>query len=151
VNALLLTLPAVALAAAGPGPADDPAKKDLANLEGSWSVVRGEEDGQPCSAYLVEHLKLEFQGGRLTFKDIAPLTDKASRLAVTLDPTTDPRCIDLTVEVGSLKGDVFEGAYKLTGDELTLCLHLGKGNRPVEFTTKDGSNRVLLVLKRDKP
>ena len=68
-----------------------------------------------------------------------------------VDLATTPRCIDLKIEAGSMKGQVFEGIYEWKGDELRLCFHLSSGNRPVEFETKAGSNRVLFVLKREKP
>ena len=96
-------------------------------------------------------LACEPEGDRLTFKGVATLTDKASRLSIKIDASTTPTCIDLKVEAGSLKGDVLEGVYERKGEELKICLYLGKGNRPLEFETKAGSNRVLFILKREKP
>jgi uncharacterized protein (TIGR03067 family) len=126
---------------------DDAVKKELAKMEGVWQVVSGEEE------YLVQNLKWEIKGNRLTFKGIEPLTDKAGKVTIAIDASTTPKCIDLKVQAGSLKGTVVEGIYGWTGDRLKLCLYVASGNRnrPLQFKTKAGSNRVLFVLKREKP
>jgi uncharacterized protein (TIGR03067 family) len=152
MNVRLPVLSAIVLVSFGAAPADeDAAKNDLARMEGVWRVVSGEEDGRPVSDYVVRNLRWEIKGDRLTFKGIKPLTDRASRLAIKIDPSTTPRCIDLEVEVGSEKGHTLEGIYEWKGDELKLCLFLDftSRTRPVEFETRDGSNRVLFVLRRE--
>jgi uncharacterized protein (TIGR03067 family) len=151
VKVRLLALTAAALLAFGAAAGDAAVKKELAKLQGAWQVVRGEENGEPVSEYVVQNLKWGVKGDRLTLQGVAPLTDRASQLAITLDASTTPKCIDLKVEAGSQKGTVFEGVYEWKGDELRLCLHLARGARPVEFETRSGPNRVLLVLKRETP
>jgi uncharacterized protein (TIGR03067 family) len=154
VKARFLLLPAIVLAMFGSALADDDAaKKELAKLEGGWQVVSGEEDGKPAGDYVVEHLKWEFKGDRLTFKGIEPLTEIASKLTVKIDPSTNPKCIDFKVDVGSEKGHTLEGIYEWKGDELKVCLFVSftERNRPLEFETKEGSNRATFVLKRQKP
>jgi uncharacterized protein (TIGR03067 family) len=130
---------------------DDDAKKDLAKMQGNWQLVHGAGDGETASEYVIRNFKCVFKGDRLTFDGIAPLTNRAGRLTVKLDTSTTPRCIDLKVETGSLKGDILEGAYEWKGDELKLCVYLGKGNRPLDFEAKAGSDRVLFVLKKAEP
>jgi len=130
---------------------DDAVKKELAKFQGVWKTVQGEEDGKPSSEYLVDNLKWVIKNDQLTFKGIEPLLEKASRLAIVIDGSTTPKCIDLKVEAGSLKGTVFEGVYEWKGDELKMCFFLAGGNRPLDFETKAGSNRVLFVLKRHEP
>lgn len=135
----------------GDGPAqDDAAKKELDGLAGDWRLISGEDNGEPANDYALENLKSLIKGDQLTFAGIKPLTDRASRLTIKLDLTTTPKCIDLKVEEGSLKDQVLEGIYERKGDELKLCLYFGKGNRPLEFETKPGTDRVLFVLKREK-
>ena len=149
-----LALPVIALVSFGAAPArEDAVKKELLKMEGAWQLVRGDEGGEPFSEYVVKNLEVSIKGDQLTFKNIAPLTDKAGKLTIKIDPSTTPKCIDLKVEAGSLKGTVLEGVYECKGDELKLCLFFASGtrNRPLEFETKAGSNRVLLVLKRQDP
>jgi len=154
VRARLLSLLVLLLCSFGAMPAqEDAVKKELAKMEGVWRVVRGEEDGKPSSDYLIEHLQWDIKGDQLLFKGIKPLTDRASKLTIKLDPSTTPRCIDLKIEAGSLKGSVLEGVYEWKGNQLRLCLYVASGDRqrPLEFETRPGSNRVLFLLKREKP
>jgi uncharacterized protein (TIGR03067 family) len=154
VKVQLLALSVIALASFGAAPArEDAGKKELARMQGDWQLVRGEANGAAASQYVLDHLQCAIKGNQLTFKGIAPLTDRASRLTITIDPSTTPKCIDLKVRAGSLKGTVLEGVYECKGDELKLCLLLASGNRnrPLKFKATAGSNRVLFVLKRQKP
>jgi uncharacterized protein (TIGR03067 family) len=129
---------------------DDAVKKELAGLAGDWRLVKGESNGESANDYVIENLKCVIKGDRLTFGGIKPLTDKFSELTIKIDDSTMPKCIDLKVQAGSLKDEVLEGVYERRRDELTLCLYVGKGNRPLEFKAEAGSDRVLFVLKREK-
>jgi uncharacterized protein (TIGR03067 family) len=129
---------------------DDAVKKELAGLAGEWRLVKGEANGEAANDYIIENLKCAIKGDRITFGGVKTLTDKFSELTIKIDGSTMPKCIDLKVQAGSLKGDVLEGVYECKGDELKLCLYVGKGNRPLEFKAEGGSDRVLFVLKREK-
>jgi len=147
----LLALSLIVLVSFGAAPAqEDAVKKELVGMAGDWRLVRGEESGEAASEFVIKNLECVIEGDRLTFKGVAPLEDKANKLSIKIDASTTPKCIDLKVEAGSLKGDVLEGVYERKGDELKLCLYMGKGNRPLEFETKAGSNRVLFILKRER-
>jgi uncharacterized protein (TIGR03067 family) len=145
-------LGAVVLSCVGiAGGQDDVVKKELAKMQGTWCVVRGEEDGQPASDSLIEHLKWTVKGDRLTLKGLKPTEDAAGTLQLSLDVSTMPKCIDLKVLDGSLKGATLEGVYEWKDDEWKMCIHMRSGNRPLEFETKQGTDRVLFVLKRETP
>src|SRR5262249_32247679 len=96
----------------------------------------------------VQNLKWNFKGDQLTFQGVDLVTDQAGKVAIKIDTTSTPKCIDFKIEVGTRKGEVFEGVYEWKGNDLKVCLYLGKGNRPLDFTTAAGSNRVLFVLKQ---
>ena len=149
----ILSLPAVLVFFGVALAQDDAVKKELAKMQGDWQLVRGEESGEAASKYVVEHFNCVIKGDQLTFKGVEPLTDKASKLTIKIDASPTPKCIDLKVEAGSLKGTLLEGVYEWKGNELKLCLNFASGiaNRPLGFETKAGSNRVLLVLKRENP
>jgi uncharacterized protein (TIGR03067 family) len=67
----------------------------------------------------------------------------------TLDPTTQPRGIDLHSSDGKTHQ---QGIYKITGDELALCLSKpGAAERPKGFAAGKGPSPVLLVLRRADP
>jgi uncharacterized protein (TIGR03067 family) len=130
---------------------DDAAKKELARMEGTWHIVSGVEKGKPSSDYLVQNLKFVFKGSQLTFQGDELIMEKVKKIAITIDPATNPKCIDLKVEAGTMKDLLLEGIYECKGDELKLCVSEEAGNRPLEFESKEGSKRVLFVLKRQKP
>jgi uncharacterized protein (TIGR03067 family) len=139
---LLISVSAVAVQ-------EDDIKKELAKMEGAWQVASGVEDGQPSPDRLVEIVKFVFKGDKLTLTGDDKLM-KIGPIGLKIDPSTTPKCIDLKIETGELKDTAFEGIYECKGDELKLCVIRGTGNRPLEFESKAGSNRVLFVLKRVK-
>jgi len=132
---------------------DDAVKKELAKLEGTWDIVSGVERGQPSSEQLLKNLKFVFKGTQLTFAGDDVMAKKVGKIAVKIDASTTPKCIDfdLKVDAGALKDRLLEGIYEWKGDELKLCISEVAGNRPLDFEAKEGSNRVLFVLKRQKP
>jgi uncharacterized protein (TIGR03067 family) len=153
VKAQFLTLAAMVLASLSTALAqDDAGKKEQAKLEGVWNLVSGEENGEAAPESMVRNLKLVFKGNQLTFKGDARLMEKATKLTFKIDPSTTPKCIDITIEAGLDQGTVWEGIYEVTGDKMKICVYVGGDKtRPVEFETKAGSNRALFVMKRDKP
>jgi uncharacterized protein (TIGR03067 family) len=125
---------------------EDAAKKELQKLKGTWTVVSAEREGK---AFKIEGDKFTFADGKVTIKT----RDRADDFTCKLDPTATPMIIDLIPTDEKRKGEAMEGIYKLDGDELKICVFRPGGvkERPAEFATKPGSNRILVVLKRDKP
>lgn len=147
----LVALTAIALCSFGAALAqDDAAKKELAKFAGAWDIVRGVENGEASSDNLVQNLKFIFKGNQLTFLGDEGIMKRVEKITIKIDPGTTPRCVDLHVVAGSKKDLLLEGIYEWKGDELRLCISHEPGNRPLEFDSKAGSNRLLFVLKRQK-
>src|SRR5437870_5033931 len=91
---------------------EDAVKKELAKLQGVWKIVRGEEDGEPLSEQLVQNLKLVFKGDQLTLKEDEGVAQKAAKVALKIDPSTTPKCIDFKIEAGTKKDTFLEGIYE---------------------------------------
>ena len=127
-------------------------KKELAKFDGTWTVASSEFDGKSLDEK-TKDLRLAFKDGIMTVKGDEEVEKGYGKMTIKLDPSTTPKIIDLTVTAGDEKDSVLEGIYEWKGDELKLCLNFASGiaNRPLEFETKAGSNRVLLVLKRENP
>ena len=133
-----LLLLAFALAADDKKP--DP-KADPAALKGIWEVVSTRYDGNevPSKGRTLVFEKTEFT---------AYVGDKRGRtLKYTLDPTTDPKRIDL--DKGGEDGKAF-GIYSLEKGELKLCYGEPGDQRPKAFESKPGGKVFLLVLRRVK-
>jgi uncharacterized protein (TIGR03067 family) len=148
----------VALSLAAP-PADEPklseaAQKELKKLDGKWKVTKevtaGGEREKPAIGRGGD-VAVEFKDRKLTLtgQDTFELEVSA------LDPTTDPKSLDLKspVDQGPIpKGALIEGIFKLDGDTLTLVFNAGeeKKMRPSNFDPPTEKDVGIWVLKRVK-
>ena len=129
---------------------DDAVKKELTKLEGTWALVSAEEDKLDIPEFIVQNLKIVIKGDQLSLKGVEDLIQKFSKVKVKIDPATTPKTIDFIIEAGNEKGTTFEGIFEVKKDQVKFCVSTVNGNRPGEFETKEGSKRVLFLMKRDK-
>ena len=125
------------------------ARKEVKKLEGKWKAVKAvtnglEETPEMDGAEVV----VEFKGRK------AVVNGKEFMEIAALDPSTDPKCIDLkaVVEQGQIqKGTVFESIYKFDGEDLVLAIHIGADKkRPAKFESEKDSGVVVVTLRREK-
>ena len=132
-------------------PQDKAGKKEEKKLQGDWQIVRSEEDGQPTADFIVQNLKIAIKGNQITIKGVEDLMERFGKVTFTIDPSTKPKIMDFKVVAGKDKDNRHEGIYEWKGEQLRICLTTANGgDRPNEFKTKAGSNRLLVVLKRSK-
>jgi uncharacterized protein (TIGR03067 family) len=146
VIAGLMLLPLARSVADAP---DNAATKELKKLQGEWRVTNIEPD--PQKFFQNQQITLVIKGKHLTVKGFEEFEKKFAKVGLTIDPSVTPKIMDFKIEEGSAKDNVFEGIYELKGEELRICASNERGNRPGEFEAKEGSQRVLLVLKRATP
>ena len=140
MNTLLILIVGLCIAADRP---DEAVKKELRKLEGTWSIVAQEANGKREDKDKIKKHDFVFEGEKLIIKD----ANKSREHSIQIDPKQTPKTIDLT----DAKGDpVGRGIYKLDGDSLTIAITKPGFDRPAAFTTKKGSNHVVVVLKREK-
>jgi len=127
------------------------APDDLKAFQGTWKVVAIFEHGEALSE---EKIATSFVAdGKITVDGpvislLPPGQFEPKQIAFTIDPTTDPKGIDLvgTSKVGS------KGIYMLSGDSLMICLPgPDQADRPTDFNVSKASKRALLILKREAP
>jgi uncharacterized protein (TIGR03067 family) len=143
---MIATLTAVLLFA----PAADPPKlteagqKELKALQGKWQIQKearfDEERDRSADANAV----VEFKGHKLIAEG------KEVGEVAALDPTTDPKCIDLKIDEGPAKGMTVEAVYKIDGDNLTISISLTEKKRPTNFDKPKEAGSILVTLKRIK-
>ena len=119
---------------------------DASALSGTWTAERAERDGSPAAELVGHRLSLtadrfEIRGpdGRLLYAG-----------TFTADAGAQPARIDFRNEQGEAAGQVWEGIWRLEGDQLTIVDDApdpAKG-RPTDFTTAAGSGRVMLDFAR---
>jgi uncharacterized protein (TIGR03067 family) len=141
---LHLVLPAICFLIA----ADDPAdlvKKDMARLEGEWSMVSGQINGKAMPDVFLK-------GSRRVAKDgVTTVTIGGKpfmKAKFTIDPSKKPKTIDYMVLEGLTKGKKQLGIYELDGDTVKFCFAIPDKERPTDFTAKEGSGHTLSVWKK---
>jgi uncharacterized protein (TIGR03067 family) len=148
----LLLVVGLLLAADSP---EDVVKKE--KLVGAWKVVSLEANGQKIPAEAIKDFQFIFTADSLTRKKGGKAESGAG---YKLDPSKSPKWIDMTGTTDGKEQSV-PGLYQLEGDTLTLCFRAdykkkdGKPNenqkRPEKLDGGEGSEQVLMVLKREKP
>jgi uncharacterized protein (TIGR03067 family) len=139
LTALLLFVTAGFLVAAQPASPEDPA------LQGTWSLVSVEVNGQPLPMDNFKQARLTIEGNRYFFQ----LDQIRLELGVKVDVGKAPRTIDLEVMTGDQKGQVYHGIYRIENGRYTICRTTDPGKeRPTEFTTRPNSGQMMVVWKR---
>jgi uncharacterized protein (TIGR03067 family) len=111
-------------------------KTDLDQLQGIWSVVSTRNGGKFSKAEAV----FMVDGKRACFQT----KDSEIQGGLYLEPNSKPKTFDLAMSTRTI-----EGIYSLDGDTLRLCYSPGaESKRPNRFTSEEGSQQVLVVLKR---
>jgi RNA polymerase sigma-70 factor (ECF subfamily) len=126
---------------------NDAARSDEQRLQGTWSLVKAEANGVEMPTFFEpkEGSVVTIAGATWTsnfFMD-------GSRFRVRLDPTSDPKAIDLHTLEDADK--TLLGIYHLDDDDLKFCICIkGKQERPSAFENywRAGSITALLVLRR---
>jgi uncharacterized protein (TIGR03067 family) len=134
----------VILVMAAPAPAEDK-KKDEEKIQGAWTIVSLEENGNKVPEDKVKAMKVTIKDNVLALSD----GSKEEKVKFKIDASKKPKSIDFFME--GEEGQM-QGIYELEGDTLKMCWHKeGKeSKRPNEFSSKSGSGHSLVVLKREK-
>jgi uncharacterized protein (TIGR03067 family) len=124
-------------------------KKELKKLEGKWKAIKAITNGNEETPMKDgEEVVVEFKGPK------ALVNGKEFFEIASLDPSTDPKCIDLKalMDMGPVaKGTVHEAIYKFDGENLVMAIHIGETKkRPEKFESEKDSKNVVVTLKREK-
>jgi uncharacterized protein (TIGR03067 family) len=126
---------------------DDAEKKELERLQGTWSTLSIEVDGQKATdEERIKTRKLIVAGNRYTLK----VEGETVQGTIEVNPTQKPKTIDEKPDSGLHKGRTLLGIYELEGDNLKICLALPGRGRPTEFASKAGTKHQLVIYKREK-
>jgi uncharacterized protein (TIGR03067 family) len=119
-------------------------KEELKNLQGKWLHIteEGKETKTPFELIVIEGDKYRiYKDGKV-----------ARELTITVDPSTSPKQMDLTVKKDSGKSWTVPAIYELKGDVLRICIAdlIPPLDRPKEFKHDPEHNTFLVTLKRKK-
>jgi uncharacterized protein (TIGR03067 family) len=123
-------------------------KKELALLDGEWTMVSVTTDGQPIPEAIAKTGKRLAMNNETTVTIAGRLVMKAT---YTIDPTKKPKTIDYTMTDGPTNGQKQYGIYEIDGDTVRVCFAAPGKDRPSEFASKPGDGHTLTVWKMTKP
>ena len=135
--ALLIGIAAVTVSSAG-AQENEAVKKDLAQLQGEWSMVSGSADGQPMPDLLLKQMKRVCKGDEAAVTMAGQIYIKAK---VTIDPSKKPKSIDYQMTDGFTKGKKQLGIYEVDGESFKSCFGKPGAERPTDFTSQPGDGR----------
>jgi uncharacterized protein (TIGR03067 family) len=127
----------------GAGEATD-AKKETAKFQGTWELsaltFNGDEEKLK--------FKIAFKDDEGVVKGNDKVADEYAKIKFKLDPAGKLKNIDITVTGGTQTDSAMKGIYEFKNGELHICAKVFGDGRPSEFSAPEGSNIVLLVLKK---
>ena len=139
-------LPVVALAVSLAGFGSVARADDLKDMEGKWKVESAEANGKELESPEMKELVVTITGDQYEVV-LKGMTDRGS---IKLDETQKPKSIDATDTEGDDVGKVLKAIYELKGDTMRVCYAITGGERPKEFTTKEGAPFIIVVYRREK-
>jgi uncharacterized protein (TIGR03067 family) len=116
-------------------------------LEGVWLPRTAELGGKAFPDEVRKAIRLEIKGDQYTVMVGA----QADRGTCKLDPSTNPKALEITGTEGPNKGKTIPAIYERKGDTLRICYDLSGKGRPTEFKSTEGSQLFLVEYQREKP
>jgi len=143
-----LVVSTLAVAAFADDAKNEAIKKYHEQIQGTWRVVSLEINGNRASDD--DAKKITIVNGadgtwtaRSDGQDILKGTSN-------VDPTKDPRQVELIPDDGENKGKQYLGIYELSETTRKLCVAPPDRGRPTTFASLPGSDVILVVLEREK-
>ena len=127
---------------------DDAIKQDRKRIQGTWRVVALEINGNKSKQEDIKKLTVVNRAdGQWSLRS----EDKViSGGTSQLDPTKKPKTIDFTPSEGDTKGKLHHGIYELGKGTRKLCFVPPGKERPTDFSSAIGSERILVTFDRVK-
>jgi uncharacterized protein (TIGR03067 family) len=126
--------------------AEDRLKREEEKLAGTWRVVSVEAGGQAVPQQQFRGLKMTFKAGKFTAQK--GQGDKQEG-TYKLDPSKNPKQIDISRKNGPKEGRNQLGIYSLAGNTLKICTFGSDKSRPDSFDTRDRPAATLMTLRRE--
>ena len=126
---------------------DEPAKAELARHQGTWRASTSVYDGQDGPAEIVRSITRTVEKDHVVWKRDGK---SFAGTRIELDPSRDPKTIDVIPDGGKDRGERVLGIYKLEKDTLTICMAEPGQPRPREFKAEKGSGHTLRTFIREE-
>jgi uncharacterized protein (TIGR03067 family) len=136
------------LAQAGAGAPKNLSQVEMDRFRGTWTVLSVEMRGQKGTPGAADRqIHWIFEGNQLTLK----IDDSPDEPAIfRLDPSREPKHIEISVTGGKAKGNTLLGIYELVGDKLRICTATYDNPRPIRFDSANGT-AIIFSFARQHP
>ncbi|MCI0377200.1 MAG: TIGR03067 domain-containing protein [Gemmataceae bacterium] len=125
----------------------DAAEKDLTALAGAWTIAALEVNGIHVPEKKLEGTTLTIKGDQYVVK----MKDRTFPNNIKLDPSKNPKEIDMVPAEGDKKDQVHKGIYLIERDSFKICRGLNPDQaRPNQFATWPNTNYFVITWKRVK-
>jgi uncharacterized protein (TIGR03067 family) len=122
--------------------------KELQAFKGTWRLSAKEEDGKKFGEEEIKDIIGTGDGlGKFSVRRGNQVIGEAT---VKLDPTKQPKRIDVSFTEGRHKGQTVLGIYEIDSDAFRVCIAQVGDERPAAFSAKTRSGHTLVVYKREK-
>lgn len=127
---------------------DEAIKKDKKLIEGTWRATELVVDGNKSQEEDAKKIKVvnASDGTWTLFSDDQEIAKGTS----TFDPSQKPKTIDFMTTEGEGEGKTHLGIYELEENTRKVCFVAPGKDRPTDFTSTSGSERILVVFQREK-
>jgi uncharacterized protein (TIGR03067 family) len=119
-------------------------EKALEEFQGVWTPVSMEIDGKLLAPERLQKIRLTITGEKFNFDT----GDDSHHGVYLIDPTKDPRELNIEITRGDEKGKVYLVIYKFEDGRMIQCMRVDNKQRPREFTAKAGSGNLHEIWRR---
>jgi uncharacterized protein (TIGR03067 family) len=126
--------------------ADTPSDKakEEAKFKGTWTVSKMTSDGKEKED--TGGVKFVIKGNTITIRS----EGQDRKMTFKIDPTKDPKVIDLVPAEGKYKGKTLKGIYSFDNDTLKISFTNPGEDRPTKFDSEEGSGIIAFEFEKEK-
>jgi len=128
----------------GADPPIDTVQEEIEKLQGTWQIITADEGAKPDGS--LKDAQVTISGNQFTTKSGEKILRQGT---IMIDPTCEPKTIDLMYVDGPYKGKSSLGIYNLNGNSWVLVFSPPGKSRPASLQ-RGASNQKFLVLKSGK-
>jgi uncharacterized protein (TIGR03067 family) len=118
--------------------------QDLKMLQGTWRPLSMQMDGEFLPDERIGKTRLTIDGEKFTFRT----PDDSHGGLYKIDPSQDPKQLDIVITRGGEVGKVYLVIYKFEDGKMIQCMEVSNENRPQKFTGEAGSGCLYEVWER---
>jgi uncharacterized protein (TIGR03067 family) len=126
---------------------EESAREELERHQGTWRASTSVYDGQEAPEKIVRSITRTVEKDHVVWRRDGK---SFAGTRIELDPSRDPKAIDVIPDGGKDRGERVLGIYKLEKDRLTICMASPGQPRPREFKAEKGSGCTLRTFIREK-